>query len=95
MNADCFPRLVIGTLIIVGIWNAFNPGMIFGGLRRWIIFALPIWITKPLFDCPPCMASTWGTLVWFLTGGDVSWQWSLYVVALSGLCKLVVIQFLK
>ena len=33
-------------------------------LAQWKINAID-YILKPLFDCPPCMASVWGLLGWF------------------------------
>lgn len=33
---------------------------------------LPTWIYKPLYGCPPCMASIWGIIGWFVLGGGLS-----------------------
>lgn len=45
---------------------------------------LPSWIVKPLFGCATCMASIWGTLFWFTTGGSLSLWWVVACMALSG-----------
>lgn len=89
-----WPRLFLGALVIVGVWNAFSAGMIFGWLRAKMR-SWPKAFLMPLFDCPMCMASVWGSIVWFATDGTLDRWWLIYVVALSGLCKLVSIQWLN
>lgn len=44
--------------------------------------------SKPLFTCPPCMASVWGTLFFAFTGLEII-HWPLYILMLSGLVTLV------
>lgn len=95
MTLDFWARLFIGALVIVGVWNAFDREMILGWLRNLLVKRVPAPVLKPIFDCPPCMASVWGTTIWFTTGGEVSVWWPIYVVALSGLCKLIVIEWLN
>jgi hypothetical protein len=95
MNFDFWLRIALGVLVIVGVWNAFDQKMVFGKLGAWARRKFPEWLTMPLFDCPMCMASVWGTTMWFGTGGDFSRWWAIYVVALSGMCKLVAIEWLN
>lgn len=49
-------------------------------------------LSKPLFTCPPCMASVWGTLVYWLstpvTMNNLA-LWPLYILMLSGLVALI------
>lgn len=94
MNADFWARMAIGILVITGIWNAFNRGMIFERLGDFLCSFLPKYALKPLFECPMCMASVHGTWIWFTTGGDL-WMWPIYVIALSGAMKLITIEFLN
>lgn len=61
-------------------------------LRLWAVKHLgPFW-SKPLFTCPPCMASVWGTVVYWLVQ-PICLQslliWPMYVVMLSGLVALI------
>lgn len=95
MNFEFWTRLALAMLVIVGVWNAFGEGMVFGSAGKWGRKVFPKFITMPLYDCPMCMASAWGTTIWFSTGGDVSRWWFFFVVALSGLCKLVAIEWLN
>ena len=85
---DFLLRLFIGCLIIVGIWNAFKPGMVMGWLGKIWDRRLPEGLNKPIWSCPPCMASVHGTWIWFLFGGDLTF-WPAFVLALSGLNRLV------
>lgn len=85
---DFFPRLLIATLVILGIWNATGPGMILERVGNWLERA-PKWFSKPIGLCPPCMAGVHGTWIWFFLGGD--WKlWPIFVLALSGLMVLIV-----
>lgn len=85
---DFLLRLLVGCLIIIGIWNAFKPDMILGWLGDIWDRRLPDAINKPVWSCPPCMASVHGTWIWFLAGGDLTW-WVPFVLALSGLNRIV------
>lgn len=84
-----FPLLLlVGCLICIGIWNAFKPDMILGCLGRIWDKRLPEMLQKPLYSCPPCMASIYGSALWILAGGDLTF-WLPYVLALSGLNRIV------
>ena len=85
---DFFPRLIIASLVCFGWWSAFGPGMIFGKLGDVWEKRFPDAINKPLWSCPPCLASTVGTVMWFYLGGD--WGlWLPFVLALSGFNRIV------
>lgn len=61
-------------------------------LRLWAVNRLGTFWSKPLFTCPPCMASVWGTVVYWLVQ-PFTWNalavWPMYVVMLSGLVALI------
>lgn len=88
MTLDFWLRMALGVPIILGAWNAFAPGMILGGLGDWLEKRFPEYLLKPLFLCVLCMPSVWGSAIWFLTGGDI-FYWPFYVIALSGLMKMM------
>jgi hypothetical protein len=94
MNAEFWMRMALGCLIIIGVWGAFAPGMIFGWLGDFLEKHINEHFLKPIFTCPCCMASVWGSTVWFLTGGDV-FYWPFFVIALSGLMKFIPLSFLQ
>jgi hypothetical protein len=62
--------------------------MVLYKLRHWSLTVLgPFW-SKPLFICPPCMASVWGTAFFIFTAYPM-WMWPVYILMLSGLVTLI------
>lgn len=93
MNTDFWSRIMLAALVIIGVWTAFQRGMVFAKGGDWLYQASQL-IYKPAVGCPPCMASVWGTAVWFYTGGEwAMWPW--FVLALAGVMKLVTIEWLS
>lgn len=88
MTSNFLFLLLIGCLICIGIWNAFKPDMLMGWLGEICDRYLPEAVNKPIWSCPPCLASVHGTWIWFLAGGDLTW-WLPFVLALSGLNRIV------
>ena len=91
---DFLPRLLIASLVCFGIWNAFAPGMILGWLGDVFERRLPEALQKPLYSCPPCLASIYGSIMWFLLGGDTT-LWIPFVIALSGFNRILASNLLK
>lgn len=91
---DFLLRLIIASLVCFGVWNAFAPGMIFGWLGDTFDKRLPAALQKPLYSCPPCLASVYGSIMWFLLGGDTT-LWLPFVLALSGFNRIVASNLLK
>ncbi len=91
---DFLLRLLIGCLIIVGVWGAFAKGELLGWFGDRLERRFPEVVLKPIFLCPPCMASLWGSTVWFIFGGDLIF-WVPFVLALSGLNRIVAGNLLK
>ena len=87
-------HLVVASLIIFGIWGAFGPKMIFGWLGDILEKRVPDALNKPIWSCPPCMASVWGSIYWFSVGGRVEWVLP-FVLALSGFNRIVASNLLK
>lgn len=92
--------LVLNELLIIGIWNLAEEDMLLEDVAKWMDDHSPKWINKPLFDCPMCMASYHGSWFWVLSQGlpatlnDFLWM-AVYILALSGLGKLVVANLLQ
>lgn len=68
-----FKKLILKTILEYDLDENWD------GLSWFAKFAL-----KPLFACPPCMASVHGTAIHFLNGGDPI-TWIPFVVCLCGL----------
>lgn len=77
-------HIVICSLMIFGIWNAFNPGFIFEKADAFLEAHLPEFIYKPTIGCHVCMASVWGSAYYFLFI-DFDIGVVVFVCAVSGL----------
>ena len=94
--------LIINSLIIWGVYASIQEGFIFEKVGNWIrgdvdgFKPLPSWIKKPLATCPICMASVYGTPVfWFSYLTDlinfdfIIFVYICYIFALAGLNYLI------
>ncbi len=84
--------LIVHSFAIIGVHNLFEDKHIFGKIGDWMESNLPLWISKPLFLCPPCMASIWGLPMAYLIYIEqpMPYLWmAIYVLALSGINKLI------
>lgn len=80
--------IVFAFLVITGIWNLFQKGMLLGDLGTYLEKKLPNQLLKPFFLCPACMASIWGTVLFFLVVKVEIVYWPFFCLAVSGLAKL-------
>lgn len=87
--------LVITSLLCVSINNLLTgDGMAFQWLGEMLDSIIEQqWIKKPLFQCLPCMASFWGTIVFVAynaNNSDTTFiQYVTFIVCLSGVNRLV------
>jgi hypothetical protein len=66
--------------------------MVLWFIRYWLLKTVGEFWSKPICTCPPCMASVWGTVVyWFAVPMDIhtAMIWPLYILMLSGLVALI------
>lgn len=52
--------LFVHAFAIMGIYGLFSDGMLLGYFGNIVRFYVGEFWSKPLVDCPPCMASVWG-----------------------------------
>lgn len=78
--------LIVGCLWCFGFWKLFDDGLL--PLRVKIESVLPMKVTKPLFNCPACMASVHGFFLGFAFYGP-HLVIILYCFCLCGLNYLV------
>jgi hypothetical protein len=57
--------IVLNSLACLGVQCLTREGMLMYKVADYISSKVGEFICKPLFDCPPCMASVWGLLGWF------------------------------
>lgn len=81
--------IAIGSLCVLGLYAAMGEGMILELLHNFfekITNNKVLRHIRPaLYECPICMASIWGTVIWLLLGHWFSVSWILYVFAVAGL----------
>jgi len=83
-----FPLMLLNALVIIGVHEATRIGEVGEPIARKL--DEPDWLRKPTIGCQPCMASLWGTLL-FWTIGPRDWKtYPFYVLALSGLMRFIV-----
>lgn len=86
--------VVFGALCVLGLYTAMGEGMILQWLRdlfeRVTDNRVLRYIRPALYECPICMASIWGTVVWLLIGNIFTVSWVLYVFAVAGLNYVIV-----
>jgi len=90
-------NIILTSLLCLGVYKAFDEGMVFGGVAKWIRGPITsnilsnkerkLWMyfTKPLFDCPPCMASFWGLFAFHAFYGLFDWSVIPFIFCVSGL----------
>ena len=57
--------IVLNSFACLGVHCLTREGMLMYNVADYIRSKVGEFICKPLFDCPPCMASVWGLLGWF------------------------------
>lgn len=89
--------VIFGALCVMGLYAAMGEGMILEKLR--VLFERATdnkvlkYIRPALYECPICMASIWGTVVWLVIGNPLGAYWVLYVFGVAGF-NYVVLQFM-
>jgi len=76
--------LFIHAFAVMGIYGLLSDGMLLGWLGNYLRYYLGDFWSKPICDCPPCMASVYGipVAVYYYSVAPMS---IAYVLALSGL----------
>lgn len=85
--------VIFGALCVLGLYISMGEKMILEWFGNTMERMSNNWILRPLrpalYECPICMASIWGTVVWLTLGNPINAQWSLYVFAVAGFNYIV------
>ena len=81
---DFILLLIIGSLWIWGVFAVFDEGNILGYVRANFEGVLGVWILKPVFGCPYCMASIHGFAIGMIYLPEYI-QTIPYIICLCGL----------
>jgi len=92
---DFWLRIAVAVPLIVGVWTLFGDGMLLGWLGDIWDKRLPKVLQKPIYACPPCMSSVWGSATWFFLDGGIEPLWPVFCLALCGILKILAHNFLK
>lgn len=79
--------LVINSLACLGVHCLTRDGMLFEPIALSIRHYIGEFWSKPLFDCPPCMASVWGIIGWFYFAPEL--HLIPYLLVLCGINSLM------
>jgi hypothetical protein len=84
--------LLLSSLWTMGVNTLFQEDMILEKMGQWQDENLPLWVNKPLWRCPPCMASFHGSVIYllFMVGDYGLWLWIPFIVCLAGVNYLIV-----
>lgn len=84
--------LSLSSLWTMGVASLFQEEMILERLGQWQDENLPLWVNKPLWRCPPCMASFHGSVIYllFMVGDYGLWLWIPFIVCLAGVNYMIV-----
>ena len=78
--------LIINSFICIGFNIATEPGMILNWIEK-LLEKAPLWLQKPIYLCPMCMASVHS--LWVFPTLDLPWHyWFGYTLALCGINAL-------
>ena len=85
---DILLLMLVNALAIIGIYLSFGEGMIFRGLGLWIEKKIHYDLTKPLFNCPTCMASIHSVIPFWMTYEVSEATILLYIIYIPALSAL-------
>ncbi len=81
------------SLYALGLMQA--EGMLLHGVRVWLDKKrIPSFLRKPLYKCPPCMASIWGSVVWgFFSISFFTPGWPLFCLSVCSVSYILIYLF--
>lgn len=82
--------LLITTAWIWGVKAIHTHPFIFWKQANFVEHHLGKIISKPMFRCPVCMSSVWGTYFFWYSDQSGIMNWIVFVIALAGIQFLIV-----
>jgi hypothetical protein len=77
-------ELILGSLWCYGVYALFDNDHLLGPVGDWLEKFTSVTFCRPLFGCPPCMASVHGAMIGIGLFG-ISWTILSYCICLCGL----------
>jgi hypothetical protein len=86
------------SLFCLGLHTITSEGMVLFFVKEWLSKKLPEntkwdYLYKPIIGCPPCMASIWGTIIYWILNDPtqrVLVLWIPTIIAVSYVNKLLI-----
>ena len=93
LMSELLKLLLFNVFVIIGVHFVTREDQLLGKVGDQIR-KLPEMAAKPIAECPPCMSSAWGTLIFWTFWHEGSFQkrlllWPLYLLALCGQVRLI------
>ena len=85
---DILLLMLVNALAIIGIYLSFGEGMIFRRLGLWVEKNIHYDLTKPLFNCPTCMASIHSVIPFWMSYEISEATILLYIIYIPALSAL-------
>lgn len=82
-------KIFLQTFIVFAVWASMWEGMIFGFVRDKLS-TLPEKLKMPLYDCPICQNSIYGSLFYWLYYGNSFQEYIVVLIGAVGLSAIFV-----
>lgn len=82
--------MAVATVFCWGFSYCFHSDEVFGKAGDYMRNYWPKWATNPLFDCPYCMGSVYGTLFFIVFLWGYPWYlWIIFCFCITGIGALL------
>jgi hypothetical protein len=81
---ELLPHILYASLWCFGIYAVFNNDHLLGPVADWLERITSETFCRPLFGCPPCMASVHGGIIGLIVFG-FTWTVIPFMICLCGL----------
>ena len=82
-------NIIVTALVIWGVRGITSWPFIFWKIADNLEVRLPSWITKPLFGCPVCMSSVYGTYFFFYFDQTGVMNLIVFILSIAGINYLL------
>ncbi len=78
------------SLLCLSVYSLTREGQLLNIVRNWFNSVVTNkFIRKPFFECPPCMASVWGSVFYWWIYHESIQEWIVCILICSILNKII------
>ena len=81
---------LIIALCVMAFWMFMWEGNILHFVRHFGDWHLPVWVQKPLYDCPMCMTPYYGSIVYTIMFHHSWYDWAFTILIAMGINTVLV-----